>query len=213
MTPIANYTNVHLDTNSAYPWDKLTETDYLIEFFKCLKEKLQEDFSSYSFYVFSAHTINDAVPASRDLPGDKKILFFFSDEHGSYTPELNDHYLLIFKSSMKATSYYPKNDTLYPFPIGYVTGVKQIDQKKYSERSVNVFYSGNLSNPRIPIYKNLLGLAFLPDRVFKSFFYFFKQQTVNFLGRDFSNYFPNSYIKFTTGYGNCLLYTSPSPRD
>lgn len=204
MTAIAPYKNVFLDTNAQYEWHQLTETDYLDEFFKCLKEKLGIAFETYSFYVFSAHTIDSAIPASKGIPGDKKILFFFSDEHGSYTPELNDHYLLIFKSSMKATSYYPKNDTLYPFPIGYVTGVKQIDQKKYSERSVNVFYSGNLSNPRIPIFKNLLGLAYIPDWVFKSFFYFFKQQTVNFLGRDFSNYFPNSYIKFTTGYGKGL---------
>ncbi len=204
MTPLANYTNVHLDSNSAYSFDALTETDYLLELFKCLKEKLGSDFNSYDFYIFSAHTINDAVPASKHVKGDKKILFFFSDEHGSYTPDLNDDYLLIFKSSMKHTSVYPKNDTLYPFPIGYVTGVKQYDQKKYVERTNNVFYSGNLSNPRIPIYKNLLGLTFIPDWVFKSFFYFFKKQTVNFLGSDFSNYFKDSYIKFTTGYGKGL---------
>lgn len=204
MTPLVPYKNVFLDSNAAYSFDELTETAYLNIFFKHLKNKLAGDFLDYSFYIFSAHSIDSGTPASKDIKGEKKILLYFSDEHGSYPTDLIPNYYLIFKSSLKSKSFYPENDVLFPFPIGYVTGVPQIDHKKYADRTVNVFYSGNLSNPRIPIYKTLLELSFLPDWCFKVLFYFLKDQTVNFLGRDFSNYFKDSYIKFTNGYGKGL---------
>lgn len=204
MTPLDNYQNVFLDSNSGYTFDELTETEYLIEFFKSIKSRLAEDFESYYFYIFSAHSIDSAVPASKNIKNDKKILIYFSDEHGSYPSDLINDYLLIFKSSLKSKHNYPKNKVLYPFPIGYVRDVKQLDSKTYSERTVNVFYSGNLSNPRIPIYKHLLGLGLLPDLFFKLVFYFFKKRTINLLGTDFSKKFKSSYIKFTSGYGKGL---------
>jgi hypothetical protein len=105
-----------------------------------------EDFEGCTFYVLSTHKI-DVFPQSASIPGEKKVLLFMSDELSSIPWHLRSSYFAIFKS------YLPKEvpgTNIFPFHLGYGKGVPSFEPKPVDERSIDLFFSGNLNANRTP---------------------------------------------------------------
>ncbi|MCP9884160.1 hypothetical protein KBY97_03325 [Synechococcus sp. ATX 2A4] len=148
-TQAALPSNVQLDAASAYGWEQLNETAFLTRCFVTLARELP-CFSSWRFFVFSSHQ-PEAVPASAALPGDDKVLIAISDESPSIsaTLALQAHYRHIFKA------YLPREllgSRVYPFHPGVVGAVPQLAVRPFAERSLDVFFAGNLNPNRLPLY-------------------------------------------------------------
>jgi hypothetical protein len=190
--------NVFLDEASDHKWEDLNESLYLTRFFESLREQMGHAFFLYNFHILSSHN-PQAVPVSAAMPGQRKILFFISDESPSIPTKLSSHYLAIFKSYLPAEI--PESN-IYPFNIGYVREVPDIPAKSVGERSVNVFFSGNLNSNRLALYRELHPiLKRLPMRIARSIFDRLNQANRRrFLRMKFSSAFPRSRIEFTDGF-------------
>ena len=82
-------------------------------------------------------------------PEANKILFFISDELSSTSIGLRDKYLAIFKGYLP---HEMPGTNIFSFNIGYAKDVPELGTRSIAERHINVFFSGNLNESRIPLY-------------------------------------------------------------
>lgn len=189
--------NVLLDSASAYQWEALNETVFLKNFFKCLSCEMGNDFSRYTYYIFSSHEPS-TVPHSADNRSRNKILFFISDESASIPVALRENYFAIFKGYMP---YEMAGSNVFPFNIGYAKDVPGFKPPPIRARPIDVFFSGNLNDNRIAFYSALHPiLRHLPQPLAAKAFNKYRHR----LRTSFEAVFPHSSIQFTNGFKHGL---------
>jgi len=191
--PELHWENVHFDRASAYPWDALVETQYLVDFLTELERSLTHEFASYAFFVLSSQA-SAVNPQSLEHHHPRKVLFHISDENGVVPTQWQSAYQAIFKSYIKEDR--PARN-IFSFPLGCVNGVIFEAPKLVIERPFNVFYSGNLNSNRLSLYAALhprlrhRAKQAAQDEI---------RRTISVLPRVFDQTWPDSHIRFTDGF-------------
>lgn len=191
------YQNVFYDDNSDYEFDFLNESLFVQKVIENLHTIWKDDFNNIDLYVYSAHKIKKPPKSKSSLSERKKILIYLSDESGELPEDLAPHYFAIFKSYIGDIS--PKSKNIFPFPLGYVNGVPEFKMKSSEERTINVFFSGNMNDNRIDFYRNFSKLKFILPKAsnLKGVFY---RKALLLLRNDFSDFFVNSIVKFNSSF-------------
>ena len=129
----------------------------------------------------------------------KKIIIIF-DEIGR-TPEelLEESTNIVFHAYLNFATSEKKYPNLYHYPLGCNSFVPEMDYVLPSERTINVFYSGNLHIGRKKLYQELTHLHFLPFPILARFQNFFRLR--------FDERFPSSFIRFTNGFSKGFYST------
>ncbi len=191
------YQNVKYDLHSEYEFSILNESLFVQRIFENLNELWQNDFTSLDFYVYSSHKEKRKPSSISTESSRNKVLIYLSDESGEVPEDLSAHYFAIFKSYIGDQSTCANN--IFPFPLGYVKGVPQLEVKEPSERNINVFFRGNINNNRIDFYRSFSKFKlFLPkSSTWKGVTY---RKVLLRLGNDFSDFFPNSIVIFNNSF-------------
>lgn len=190
--------NVRLDEASEHGWEALNESLFLTRMFESLREQLGNSFGTYNFYIYSAHK-GGGIPLSAPVAAPRKVLLSISDETGDIPAALQEDYLAIFKA------YLPREVpdlNIYPLNIGYVKETPEFPVKPVDERSIDIFFSGNLNDNRFPIYSALHPvLRLVYGRISTSLLHRLKRPDLPaWLRRDFSTARPRTYLRFTDGF-------------
>jgi hypothetical protein len=143
--------NVFYDSASAHKWSDLNETVFLERVISGLRTSMGDAFLKYSFFILSAKS-GDVWPESASNSSPYKVLIFVSDESSSIPTALQPHYFAIFKGYLPSEM---PGSNIFPFNVGYVRDVPTYPLKPVEDRAINVFFSGNLSASRFPLYRAL----------------------------------------------------------
>lgn len=195
VTLLEKFKNVEMDPNSAYSFEQLNETAFLLRFFNHLQELLGHSFEQYLFYIY-ANIDSKVLPQSLDVRSSKKkVLIFLSNQSYMLNPGLPGDFFAVFKCHL-ATDVIRRK--IFHFPLGYVKDTRHQKVKDLAERQIKVFFSGNLNKGRIALYK-LLSRSGIPDIFYGYLMKVFKR-VPSLIKRDFSDRFPSSYLYFTNGF-------------
>lgn len=190
----SRFKNIVMDNNSAYTFEQLNETVFLIQFFDHLKEILGNSFEEYQFYIY-ANIDSTILPESLSIKNPKKVLLFLSNQNHEINEGLPGNYFAVFKCHLPADIV---RERIFHFPLGYVKDTKHHPVKKIEQRKYKVFFSGNLNKGRVPLYK-VLSNSIIPDIIYGQLMKVFKR-VPSLIKRDFSSRFPSSYVHFTNGF-------------
>ena len=186
------------DPASTHQWSDLNETAFLERVMAALRTAMGDSFATYTFFILSGRT-GDVWPQSASDPSPRKVLIFISDESSSIPTALQPHYVAIFKG------YLPRElpgSNVFPFNIGYVRDVPTYPLKPIEERAIDVFFSGNLSLSRLPLYRALHRVyKRLPPVVARGAFSVSRRGYGRWLlADDLSMALPRSVVRFTPGF-------------
>lgn len=149
MGLIFDYDNVYLDTKSDYDLNKINEKQYLKKLFYELKKVLNEEFTSFDFYILFSHD-PAVIPASFEVTKKNKILLWFSDETGAFPSHLTGNYAVILKCYVKK-----EDGNVYSNPLGVVNEFTDHSNLIAERKDTAVFFSGNFNKNRIDLYRLL----------------------------------------------------------
>lgn len=197
---LSKYENIRYEENSIYPFAQLNESTYIESVLHHLSTLLGEAFQDFIFFIYSQHGPGNLPPKSAEYPSDKKkVLLYFSDEHGEDPIAYSSNYYAVFKAYVGLAR---EASRIFPLPIGLVKDVPAFPVVPIHERKINVFFSGNLNSNRLGFYKSLAGLSrTFPLELLNSN----KRRTLLLhIKRDFSRKFPDSTIKFNNGFKSGL---------
>ena len=185
----------HTFCHAVYRYDDLQEKDFLERILSDLERQLGDRVGQYEFVLYSSAD-DTALPQELVSAGwRKRVLIYISDEMSSVPRHLCDKFFAIFKCYLPSDRGLPNN--LFPLPLGCTAGFADLPIRPPAERSVSVFFSGNLNANRVPLYRELTWLRYLPCRARLA------QRLMHRMGwlpRDCSRVFPASYIRFTDGF-------------
>lgn len=185
-----NYTG----SKTIFQFQQLKEYPYYSQILINLYHLLNPEFNNYNFFIYSKIAQKKLVPDSdllNQFINNKTILFFISDETGIIPLELAKKVKLIFKVLLKEDSI----ENIHYFPLGYANGT-QNKVIPINERGFNVFFIGQLGRSRIDLYKHLAKKNFINDNILLLL--------KKYIKKDLSNLFEDSFIKFTTNFGEGL---------
>lgn len=202
MTTIKDSPNVIYDANSTCPFDGLIESEYFDDVFRRLAAIMGEAFSDFTFCLFSCNDPR-VRPATADRPGDRNVLLYLSDESASVPTELAGDYAAIFKAYLNSDRGL---GNIFPLTLGCVDGVVTRPVVPVSERSLQLFFSGNLNVNRLSLYKEFTPLRVVPDAWVERLFRGSRMRSAAraIFGADFSGQYDEAYIRFTRTFGDGL---------
>ena len=116
------------------------EQIYLHGIFKVLSTV--PSFGNYQFYVIGSN-------APWDFKIDEKSIVFYMSNEKHDIPESLSKAFLVFTPYCPLSSR-PKN--VFPIPLGYNGSLRDLPVKPINERTIDVFFSGNLHRRRGPFY-------------------------------------------------------------
>lgn len=190
------FENIIYDSNSLYSWDRLNEARFLNRVLFELQELLGSGFDDYVFFIFSDHNKGRIPSSLHFLTPKRKILIFVSDETGADPSKFSGHYHAIFKAYI-GEGVFSKN--VFPFPLGYVNEVPVFESIPVVERSISLFFRGNLNTNRIDFYRSLsVWFCVFPPKRFLSHKIY--KRLLLWLKRDFSLSVPNSILIFNESF-------------
>jgi hypothetical protein len=192
------WSNVEYDAHSNIPPDGALEADYITAVLAELRERMGDAFSEFAFSIFNCS--DPAIrPASFDDPHPRKVLIYTADEKGTLPVELGPQYVAIFKGYVP-DSRNPGN--IYPLPLGFVNGVSHETTLPFSERSIDVFFSGHLNRNRLDLYREFSLLRFVPRWLVEIAVANPRARNLTriIFGTDFSRAFDSGYVCFTDSF-------------
>lgn len=165
LRPFAFAPNVEYDAASAHGWDTLNETAFLEALFARLRDLDPARFDRLRFVIFSPGR-RRAIPAAATGDPSNKVLLYISDESGDVPTELADRFRAVFKIHQQRE---PAEANLFPLNLGYVRDVPAAPPTPVLERPVDIFFSGNLSAVRLPLYRAVApGLRAVPPALLRA---------------------------------------------
>jgi hypothetical protein len=148
--PVPGTDAVVYDPGSAYSWDTLAESEFLVDVLSRVLMNLDVTAVDHHIHVFSSHD-PDGVPALASEPSDKRrTLLFISDESGRVPVHLSTLYDHVFKTYLPLDR--PPRDRIHAFPLGHVNGVPSVQGPPSEERDTAIYFSGNLNRSRHRLY-------------------------------------------------------------
>lgn len=190
---------VTVDAASQYRFDQFLDKEFLLKVFSALQEMMGSQFSDYDWHIVSTHN-TAVVPESADSPSPRKVLLFTSDESSSVPQHLSDRYFAIFKAYLPAEL---PGTNIFPLSLGYVGDVPTCTPPKpILDRSINVFFAGNLNESRIAFYCGLHPiLRRLPTSAARNVLRGAAHARLRFLlDPAFSSVLSPSVLRFTDGF-------------
>jgi hypothetical protein len=163
---------------------------------------MNENFHEYIFYIFSFNKKQDILPNSiYNETSKKKVLVYITDELGYVPYHLSSHYHAIFKVYLQSDKFDVQN--IFNFSVSCHKDVLKLPIKNINDRTITIFFSGNLNYFRLPLYFYLL-CGYVPPRIILRGIIFLLRRS-SFLRRIFTSYkfdskFEGSYIRFTSGF-------------
>jgi hypothetical protein len=186
--------NVVYDAASEHEWTELKQGLFLEAVFTHLRDELGERFADYTFHVVSAHD-TDVRPHSMQAEGDRNVLVWISNESAAVPSAIAPHYHAVFKTHLPADM---PGTNIFAFNIGYVGTSFEGECKPMAERSVNVFFSGQLTFARLPLYSALHPIyRRAPPFVFDLAMSLRRRGLVRVVPDDLSSVIPGSILRFT----------------
>ena len=153
---------VYFDENVVTSWSDLSERHYLEEIFKALDEN-HNFFSTHQIHVRSSNPGNDPIPFSpNDDPDKKRVLIYLSESKLKTLPHwITKNYEISFRHHNPQDS-----SQVLAFPHGYEKSTADFDTVvPWSDRNINVFFSGALNEHRMSFYKEIFGKKIIPNKV------------------------------------------------
>ena len=189
------------DSCSQGPWESLKETSFLDQVFHELSLELSNRFGDYRFFILSSQD-TAAIPRSAALSGKNKVLVWISDESGSIPAHVSDQYHAIFKSYIRDEAMH---SATYAFPLGYMRGVPALPARPPAQRSIDLFFSGNLNANRFGLYRQLHPFfRALPEPIGSYAARAVRRIRWPRLRMDFSSEADRSFLRFTSGFSQGL---------
>ncbi|MBC7980913.1 MAG: hypothetical protein H7Y36_10155 [Armatimonadetes bacterium] len=150
------------------------------------------------------HVAGGATQPIFNPPKQKTALIVLADERELFNAYPLPQEYIVFKSySEKHTA----DSREHPFPVGYFDAAGSAEPVPFSERSVNVFFSGFLNRNRVDIYKQFRRIPWLPTKnLVNQHAKEIARRLVDKLcpERTFHHAFPDSRISFTEGFAKGL---------
>jgi len=181
----------------------LLERDYLESLYKHLQAEMGSRINDYDFVLWSNMGEQDS-PVSIALTGRKpKVLLHISDETSSAPFHLTHNFAAIFKCFLLRE--FPEHK-IFALPLGYASSVPNLPVLPMSERKYNVCFLGCPQKNRMQfsvVLSKLVGRAYRDSMRNGKI----PQPAVGIhqgFVCDFSEAFPNSYIRFTSGFSKGL---------
>lgn len=186
--------NVRYDPASDHEWGELNQRPFLEGFFGHLRKELAGSFDEYAFHVVSSHDPN-VRPDSMQADGDRNVLVWISNESAAIPREQARHYHAVFKSHLPRDM---PGTNIFAFNIGYVGDPLAVQPKPMAERGVSVFFSGQLTAVRRPLYRALHPVyGRLPPSVFERALALRRRGFGHLVRDDLSSAIPGSVLRFT----------------
>lgn len=143
LVKILNYDNCFFIEHDGLKIDEVNETEHVKSLLRYLS--LNENFKKYNF-IFHCSNKNDLVESTY-VKLSNKILFIWGDTLGRVPlDEVLVNHLYVFKAHMSNGNLLKKN--LFPYPLGIPKNIQQYDIVDINNRTINVFFSGNLNKNR-----------------------------------------------------------------
>jgi hypothetical protein len=186
--------NVLYDAASDHRWGELKQRPFLETVFAHLRDELGAAFDDYTFHVVSSHN-PDVRPQSLDADGARKVLLWISNESAATPTALAPHYHAVFKTHLPAEM---PGTNIFAFNIGYAGHPPRREPTPMAERPINVFFSGQLTLDRRPLYCALHPVyGRLPSRVFDHVLSLRRRGFRRLYRDDLSSAVPGSILRFT----------------
>ncbi|WP_455668152.1 hypothetical protein [Phocaeicola sp.] len=143
LVKISNYDNCFFIEHDNVTINDVNETEHVKAVIYNLS--LNENFKKYNF-IFHCSNKNDLVESTY-IKLSNKILFIWGDTLGRIPLyEVLANHLYVFKAHMSDGNSLKKN--LFPYPLGIPKNIQQYDIININNRTINVFFSGNLNKNR-----------------------------------------------------------------
>lgn len=189
--------NIFFDDSGIKEFNRLIEKEYLLGFFKALSNEMGATFKNFSFFIYAHDRENSqGLPKSANLTIDNKVLIYLSEESHDVPVDFYGHYKAIFKTYL-TRNILKKN--IFKFPLGYGGKRPKMDSLPITERKYNFFYSGNINRNRIDLLSSFLSRE--PSILRRKYGFY---RILNYFKSDYSDFYPDSYIKFTNKFGTGL---------
>lgn len=195
---VINEENFYFEPEWIVPFDELYESVYVENILVSLKDLMGKDYYNYQFIYYASNgAANPPKPIVLSDPR-PKILIWSGDETSVAPSYMTKHFKLIFKPFLTGDN---ASAGYHHFPLGYTKNVAHLPIVPVLKRENNVFFSGNLNANRIALYKSFLGINVLNNNILDKLK---KSRLSGWLPTEFHRNYPNSYIKFTSGFAKGL---------
>jgi hypothetical protein len=172
------------------------EGNYWIEVLSHLSEHMGSDFSKLNFQFYSLTSYQKPIDFSSVDPN--TVLIVLSDNSQRHYLEQFKKFRAVFKVHMLV-----EKENVFPVPLGYTNMHLRGCQKSCEQREANVFYSGNINAFRVDLWRALQFKRPIPRQNIKQrslhrgLVYLIRKLN---LQHDFDSVFPDSYMRFTSGF-------------
>lgn len=179
--------NIVVITNQEVPLANLVEIGYWTRILACLRAELgDEAFHRYYFQLVFSNSV--PLEAKSGHPN----IFLIADEHQTLRPALYDGKNVVFQSYYSAAVFKKHYDKLVAFPLGYSDKLNLEQAVPFAERTVNVFFSGNLHRGRRRMFNYYSYLRHLPFAL--------QHRLQARIGSVYDHKYPQSVLRFTSGF-------------
>jgi hypothetical protein len=172
------------------------EGNYWTEVLSHLSEQMGSDFSKLNFQFYALTSYQEPKNFSSVDPN--TVLIVLSDNSQRHYLEQFKRFRAVFKVHMLE-----QKGNVFPVPLGYTNMHLHGCQKSSEQRESNVFYSGNINAFRVDLWRALRFKRPIPKHNIKQralhrgLVYLIRKLN---LQHDFDSVFPDSYIRFTSGF-------------
>jgi hypothetical protein len=180
---------------------------YYETLFANLRVVMKECYNDYNFYIFCiCQGKQNLLPKSANCKTDKKkVLIYICDEANNDPHYLLPYYHAIFKNYLSSNEF--EKHKIFNFPLWCPDYVSHLPYKNINERKYSVFFSGNLSYPRLSLFFVLLfgktpNIIF--QKVIKKMYFKFKFIRKMLTLLKFDSKFQKAFIRFTNGFNQGL---------
>lgn len=184
--------NIFVVTAEEKPLDNLLEFVY----WNKILQYLNQQFTPAQLAQLQFHLIfGDSTVLAKPNPAMINV-FIIADEGQEIRKDLYNGTNIIFQSSYSAAIFGSVYSRLFAFPIGYSAKLDLTNAIPFKNRSINVFFSGNLHKGRKRLFNFYSFLRPLP--------FFLQHRLQNKLKITYDNKYSSSYIRFTNGFAKGL---------
>lgn len=184
--------NIFVVTAEERPLENLLEFVYWNKILQYLAQQLTgEQLAQLQFHLI----FGDSAVLAKPNPAMINV-FIIADEGQEIRENLYNGTNIVFQSSYSASIFGSVYSRLFAFPIGYSAKLDLANAVPFKERSVNVFFSGNLHKGRKRLFDFYSFLRPLP--------FFLQHRLQNKLNITYDKKYKSSYIRFTNGFAKGL---------
>ena len=181
----------NVDLESPFHLNELCEKTYILNIIKNLKRRMN-NFEDFKFIIFSPGSGSESAPVNLDTKeAQKTVVLFISDETSLVPFDLCKKVKTVFKSYLPSEQLLPN---LFSLPLGFVDTTLNLESIPINERKYDLFFSGNLNENRLELFKVVTAPAWSPIWSKQSYIKFTDGFRKGLDGAEYSRMLVNSKI-------------------